>query len=181
MSALDLRDLQALTALVPDAVEEVTIATPAGPKVITLHPVGTRDYVRYVVKRFKSVRNLFTMTAKATAAMGADGDENAFMRGLDLPGQAEDAVDDRDDADTAFIALAYRRPASFAELQAVEAVIRALPDDAWDALYVGAVKVSYGENPAPFFGKCRERISALGLDLLAEPETGTTDSQTPTS
>lgn len=163
MDPKKLQRLQALTAMVPDVCEQVVI----GDETWDVHPVGTRDYVRYVVRRFKSVREIFVAPTRAALAIGETGGEAEFISELRLGERAETSVDDRDDADVAFIALSLERPRSTADLLKVESAVREFPDDVFDLFYTAAVRVTYGDDPAPFFVRVRERIQVTGMDLMA--------------
>lgn len=175
---MDLKQFAALAAMMPDTTLSVEVI-PANPEegkaavFVDLHPVGVRPFVKYVVRRFNSVREQFVGPVRAGQAMatklGPNGEETegaaeAFVAAYGLDRQVSLAVDDKDEADSAFVALSVvPNPKSLAELQQAETLIARFSTDVFDRLLDGARQVTWGDDPAPFIQAVTLRVT--GVDL----------------
>lgn len=165
--SLTLQQLQALSTVV-EATQDTVL--PDG-TVVTQRPVGVRNFIRFMVRDFASVRNQFVAPTKAlapvAARLGNDASEDAFAAAAGgaiggMMGDLIDArIDDGLDADARFVALTLCNATNPQELRGWEAAVKGLPDAVFDALFAGAKAVTYGGDVAGFFDRVRASLTKM--------------------
>ncbi len=159
---MDLKDLKALNLTASDT----TIDTDLGDgQIISQHPAGPTMYVKYVIRRNKSIRAQFLAPSKMMKAASASAKgEEAAMASIDWEANAEAAIEDRIEADTTLIALTLCRPRKLQDLVPFEEEVSSWNPKAFRLALKGAQDVTFGENPQDFFAEVSQSIS--GMDLM---------------
>jgi hypothetical protein len=148
--------LQELTALTTSAFNE-TVDTPIGvdkdgaPVTVPQRGVTVREYVRYIVQPFKSVRSTLVEPFRAVSKGGADMSEAAIMQSLDMAGQIDLTIDEGEAVNVRLIALSTMEPGKYQDLKAREIWAASQGDEAYNALLSAASKLTMGADPSVFF------------------------------
>lgn len=169
MTALTAAELHQLISGASNGFEEVD----AGHVKVMVRGVTVREYLIQVVRRFPSVRALFTMGASAEAEfalavakarrdadeLGEPFDLDSFTREYVPSASQADFVDAQigsgPEANAAFIACGLGHPGD----EAVEKLILQMPDELHDAILSGIERLTYGGDPKRFFGRVGEELA----------------------
>lgn len=184
MTALTTAELHQLISAASNGYEEIE----AGTTKVKVRGVTVREYLIQVVRRFPSVRALFTMGASAEAEFAlavanARRDADSFGAPFDLEAFTREYVPTADHADfveaqigsgpeanAAFIACGLGHPGD----AAVESLVLAMPDAIHDAVRSGVERLTYGGDPKRFFARVGEELAGtMGRAMRAsivEPE-----------
>lgn len=161
MSMTEKEFLALLNAAAPNDFEDVDVGLG---KAVPLRGATVSEYIRYLVRRFPSVRAQYTMgpriaakmmqelevARKAAEAGGELFDEDAwqarYMPPIDQLMEVDGRIDSGHEADSALIAICRGMPGN----RAVEKAIGDAPHAVFSAMLSAAQRKTWGDDPAGF-------------------------------